>query len=225
MGKGESVRFEDFAFIHDPKTGLVCGCVPVTPATEELTQGVRSFYAEQVAHFGYTGFSWEIDDIFHPRSVYLVVADGAGNLVMTCRGTHRRPGEVLPFELALRDGGPSYALDPGLPVMDFNTYTYQSGAYERAMPLQIAALGCYAKLQGAHRAYCLYDIKNDRIRRAYTSFGWEHAPDFPDPIYFPTYGRLEEGEFKPAQWRVFHWTEETIDRLDREARERFVVVD
>jgi hypothetical protein len=224
-GRETSLRFEDFAFIHDPATGLVCCRVPVGSATEDLTRSVRTFYAERVAHFGYTGFSWEIDDVFHQRSVYLVVADESGNLVMTSRGTHRLPGEALPFEIALRDGGPSYVLDPGLPVMDFNTYTYRPGTYETAMPLQIAGLGCYARLQGARRAFCLYDVKNDRIRRAYPSFGWEHAPDFPDPIYFPTYGRREEGGFKPAQWRVCHWTEETIERLDKEARRKFVVID
>ena len=61
------MRFEDFAFINDPKTGLVCSCVPVNPATEELTKSVRSFYVERVTQFGYTGFSWEIDDLFHRR--------------------------------------------------------------------------------------------------------------------------------------------------------------
>jgi hypothetical protein len=135
------VRFEDFAFINDPKTGLVCSCVPVTPATEEMTRAVRTFYVERVTQFGYTGFSWEIDDVFHQHSVYLVVSDGNGNLVMTCRGTHRHLGDVLPFELALRDDGTSYVLDPDRLVMDFNTYTYQSGAYETAMPLQIVGLG------------------------------------------------------------------------------------
>lgn len=217
------MRFEDFAFIHDPKTGLVCCRVPVGPVTEELTRTVRTFYAERVTHFGYTGFSWEIDDLFHQRSVYVVVADGSGNLVMTCRGTHRRPGEILPFEMALRDGAPSYTLAPDLPAMDFNTHTCQPGTYETAMPLQIAGLARYARLQGARRAFCLYDLKNDRIRRAYTAFGWEHAPEFPDPIHFPTYGRVEDGEFEPARWRVFQWTEETIERLDREGRGRFVV--
>ena len=218
------MRFEDFAFIHDPRTGLVCSCVPVNPDTEELTRSVRSFYEERVTQFGYVGFSWEIDDMFHHRSVYLVVSDGSGNLVMTCRGTHRLSGEPLPFELALRDDGTSYVLDPERPVMDFNTYTYQPGAYETAMPLQIVGLGHYAKLQQAQRAYCLYDVKNDRIRRAYTAFGWEHADEFPEPIHFPTYGRMEEGRFEPTRWRVFEWTEETIDRHDREARERFEVV-
>ncbi|HSG38059.1 MAG TPA: hypothetical protein VLE27_00355 [Thermoanaerobaculia bacterium] len=146
------MRFEDFAFIYDKSNGLVCCCVPVAPATEELTRAVRSFYAERVTQFGYTGFSWEIDDIFHQRSVYLTVTDGSGNLVMHCRGTHRPPGEVLPFEMASREDGSSYALDPEIPVMDFNTYTYQPGTYEAAMPLQIVSLGHYAKLQGARKA-------------------------------------------------------------------------
>ena len=218
------MRFEDFAFVVDPESGLMCCRVPVGSQTRELTESVRAFYSDRVAQFGYMGFSWEIDDLFHERSVYLSVVDGSGDLVMNCRGTPRRPGEALPFEMALRDGGPSYALDPERPVMDFNTFTYKPGFYEQAMPLQIAGLGRYARLQGARRAYCLYDVKNDRIRRAYTAYGWEHAPEFPDPVHFPTYGRMEDGLFEPARWRILEWTEETIDRHDRTARERFVAV-
>jgi hypothetical protein len=199
-GKGWSVRFEDFAFLRDSETGLVCCRVPVEPSTEEMTRKIRSYYAERVTQFGYVGFSWEIDDIFHRRSVYVFVVDPAGDLVMTCRGTHRRPGEPLPFEMALREDGTSYVLDPGEPVVDFNTYTYRPGSYETAMPLLVAGLGCHARLQGARRAFCLYDVRNDRIRRAYTEFGWEHAPEFPDPIHFPTYGRMEEdGHFEPTR--------------------------
>lgn len=108
--------------------------------------------------------------------------------------------------------------------MDFNTYTYQPGAYETAMPLEIASWACYAKLQEARRAYGLYDVKNDRILRAYREFAWEHAPEFPDPVHFSTDGRMEDGRFTPTRWGVLEWTEETIERLDREGRERFAVV-
>jgi hypothetical protein len=108
--------------------------------------------------------------------------------------------------------------------MDFNTYTYQPGAYETAMPLEIASWACYAKLQAARRAYGLYDVKNDRVLRAYREFAWEHAPEFPDPVHFPTYGRMEEGRFTPTRWGVLEWTEKTIERLDRDARDSFVVV-
>lgn len=221
------MRFEEFAFLMDPGTRLGCYNVPVNPETEDITRDLREWYTERAAEFGDAGFSWETDELFHRRSVYLVIADAQGEVVMSCRGTHRRPGEPLPFEMALRDGAPSYALDPAdpdTPVLDFNTFTYQPGFYEQAMPLQIAGLGRYAKLQGARRAYCLVDVRNDRTRRAYTAYGWEHAPEFPDPVYFPTYGRLEAGHFEPTRWRVLEWTEETIDRHDRMARERFVVV-
>jgi hypothetical protein len=218
------VRFEELAFLTDPETGLGCYNVPVTPETEDITRDLREWYAERAAEFGDTGFSWEIDELFHRRSVYLVIADAQGEVVMSCRGTHRRPGEPLLFETALRDGAPSYALDPDLPVMGFNTFIYQPGFYEKAMPLQIAGLGRYSKLQGARRAYCLVDMRDDRIRRAYAAYGWEPAPEFPDPVYFPTYGRLEADCFEPTRWRVLEWTEETIDRHDRMARERFVVV-
>lgn len=217
------MRFEDFPFIQDPATGFVCCRVSVRPETEVLTRALRAYYAERAAQFGYVGFSWEIDDIFHQRSIYIFVTDGSGNLIMTGRGTHRRQSDGLPFEIAIRADGGSYTLDPTRPVVDFNTYTYQRGFYETAMPLQIAGFGCYAKLLGAQRAYCLYDVKNDRILRAYSEYLWEPAPEFPDPIYFPTYGRMEEGHFVPTRWRVLEWTEETIERLDREARERFIV--
>src|SRR5689334_1504566 len=132
------MRFQEFAFVTDPQTGLVCCRVPVGPATEELTQGIRSYYADKAAQFGYVGFSWEIDDLFHARSEYLTVVDSAGELVMTCRGTRRSPGEPLPFEMADQEDGSRYVLDPDRMVVDFNTYTYRPGSYEQAMPLQIA---------------------------------------------------------------------------------------
>ena len=110
---------EDFPFILDSKNGLMCCCVPVTPETEELTRPLRTYYAERAAQFGYVGFSWEIDDIFHRRSVYFVITDGPGNLVMMGRGTHRRPGEELPFEMAVREDGSSYVLNPGAPCDGF----------------------------------------------------------------------------------------------------------
>ena len=218
------MRFEDFPFILDPKNGLVCCCVPVTPETEELTRTLRTHYAERVAQFGYVGFSWKIDDIFHRRSVYFVITNGSGNLVMMGRGTHRRPGEGLPFEMAVREDGSSYVLNAEQPVMDFNTYTYQPGTYETAMPLMIASWGCYAKLQKARKAYGLYDVKNIRILRAYTEFSWEPSSEFPDPIHFQTYGRMEDGRFTPTRWCVLEWTEDTIERFDRDARERYVVM-
>jgi|GEM_PF-4081213 len=63
----------------------------------------------------------------------------------------------------------------------------------------------------------IFDSKNGLV------FAWEQAPEFPDPVHFPTYGRMEDGRFTPTRWGVLEWTEETIERLDREGRERFEV--
>jgi hypothetical protein len=218
------MRFEDFPFIHDPKNALLCCCVPVIPETEELTRRLRTYYAGRTVQFGYVGFSWDIDDIFHRRSAYFVITDGSGDLVMMGRGTHRRPDEGLPFEMAVLEDGSSYVLSSKQPVMDFNTFTYRSRAdYETAMPLEIASWACYAKLENTQKAYGLYDLRNNWILRAYTDFYWEPSSEFPEPIHFPTYGRIENGLFAPTRWRVLEWTEETIARLDQDARERYVV--
>ena len=218
------MRFEDFPFILDPKNSLVCCCVPVAPETEDLTRTLRTYYAERAAQFGYVGFSWDIDDVFHKRSVYFVITNESGNLVMMGRGTHRRPGEGLPFEMGVREDGSSYSLSSEQAVMDFNTYTYAPGAYETAMPLEIASWGCYAKLQKARKAFGLYDVKNSRVLRAYSEFHWKLATEFRDPIHFPTYGGIEDGRFTPTRWGILEWTEETIECVDREARERYVVM-
>jgi hypothetical protein len=218
------VRFEEYAFLLDPETGLGCYRVPVAPETDDVTRDLREWHAERSVELGYAGFSWDLDEPFHRRSDYLVIADAQGEVVMSCRGTRRRPGEPLPFETAQRDGAPPYALDPDLPAVSFNTFTCRSGFSERILPLQIAGLGRYAKLQGARRAYCLDDVRTGRLQRAFAAYGWHPTPAFPDPVHFPTYGRLESSRFEPARWRILEWTGETINRHERLARARFVAV-
>jgi hypothetical protein len=35
---------------------------------------------------------------------------------------------------------------------------------------------------------------------------------------------MENGRFTPTRWGVLEWTEETIERFDRDARARYVVI-
>jgi hypothetical protein len=105
--------------------------------------------------------------------------------------------------------------------VDINTYTYVPGHYEIAMPLLVAGLGQFSKKWGATEAYCLYDVANERIKRAYLSVGFVLADRFPEPVHFPTFGRLVDGRLEPTRWRVMEWTADTIEDHARSAVERY----
>jgi hypothetical protein len=109
-------------------------------------------------------------------------------------------------------------------VVDINTYTYVRGYYEHAMPLLAAGLGHYSEACGARRAYCLYDVANEKIRRAYFSIGFVLSNRFPEPIHFPTFCRQVNGRLEPVRWRVMEWDYRTIKRYAYTAVEDYQLV-
>lgn len=210
----------DFAVMYDRKNGLTCCHVPVNSNTEDLVESVREMFIASMNIFGYVGFSREIDDVFHRRSTYVYVTESE-KIVMTCRVTARPPGEIVPLEMGVREDGGSYQLTGDEQVVDINTYTYVRGYYENAMPLLAAGLGYYSKARGARRAYCLYDVANAKIRRAYFSIGFVLSKRFPEPIHFPTFCRQLDGRLEPVRWRVMEWDYKTIDRHAQTAVEDY----
>jgi hypothetical protein len=213
----------DFAVLYDQGNGLTCHQVPVNSTTEDLVESVRDMFIASVNKFGYVGFSREIDDVFHRRSTYVYITE-ATKIVMTCRVTARPLGAIVPLEMGVREDGGSYHLTVGERTVDMNTYTYVSGYYEHAMPLLAAGLGHYSKACGARRAYCLYDVVNERIKRAYFSIGFVPSNRFPEPIHFPTFCRQKDGRLEPVRWRVMEWDYKTIKRHARTAVEDYQLV-
>lgn len=201
----------DYAVLDDPRNRLTCYQVPVNSTTKDLVESVRDMFITSMNNFGYVGFSREIDNVFHRRSTYLYITESA-KVVMTCRVTTRPPGEIVPFEMGMREDGGSYHLTSKERVVDINTYTYVRGYYEHAMPLLAAGLGYYLKAYGARRAYCLYDVANERIKQAYFSIGFVLSNKFPEPIHFPTFCRQIDGHLEPVRWRVMEWDYKTIKR-------------
>jgi hypothetical protein len=201
----------DFAVLQDITTDLICHFVPVNNATEHLVSPVRDMFIESMNNFGYVGFSREIDDIFHRNSTYIYISE-AGNVVMTARVTTRPLGAIIPFEMGIRESGGSYNLHCKEHIVDINTFTYVRGYCESALPLMTAGLGCFTKACGAQRAYCLYDIANEKIKRIYNSIGFVQSEAFPEAVYFPTFYRARNGRLEPARWRVMEWSHETIER-------------
>ncbi|MDQ3797979.1 MAG: hypothetical protein M3384_00875, partial [Acidobacteriota bacterium] len=155
-------------------------------------------------NFGYVGFSREIDNVFQARSTYLYITE-AENVIMTCRVTPRPPGTIVPFEMGIRESGSFYRLADDEPVADINTYTYARGYYERAMPLLAAGLGYYLKIWNIETAYCLYDVANEKIKRAYMSIGFMLSDRFPEPIHFPTFYRQIGERLEPVRWQIMQW--------------------
>jgi hypothetical protein len=215
------MRHSKYADLYDPEHGLTCHRVPVDGTTDGLVEPVRDMFIASMTNFGYVGFSREIDDIFHRRSTYVYVTGQTGEVLMTCRVTPRDPGTIVPFEMGLKEDGGSYRLDQDEHVVDINTYTYVPGHYEHSMPLLVAGLGRFARSYCATSAYCLYDIANEKIRRAYTSVGFVLSERFHEPIHFPTFCREVEGQASPVRWRIMSWDEKTIEGHDRSARERY----
>jgi hypothetical protein len=210
----------DFAVLYDRINGLTYHQVPVNDTTKDLVESNREMFITSMNNFGYVGFSHEIDNIFHQRSTYAYIAESA-KVVMTCRVTSRPPGEIIPLEMGLRENGGSYHLTDEERVVDINTYTYVRGHYELAMPLLAAGLGHYSKAKGAQRAYCLYDVANEKIKRAYFSIGFVLSNRFPEPIHFPTFCRQVNNHLEPVRWRVMEWDYKTIQEHAHTAVENY----
>lgn len=214
----------DFAKLYDPANGLTCHFVRVDDTSLDVVESVRDMFVASMNDYGYEGFSREIDNMFHLRSTYVYITEAA-KIVMTGRVTPRPTGTIVPFEMGLREDGGSYSLGDDEPVVDINTYTYIRGYYERAMPLLVAGFGYCSKSFNARRAYCLYDVENERIERAYLSIGFVFSKRFPEPIYFPTFYKRKGDRLEPARWQVMEWDNETIEYQARIAVERYELVD
>jgi hypothetical protein len=213
----------DFAKLYDSANGLTCHFVPVDDTTRDLAESVRDMFVASMNDYGYEGFSREIDNMFHLRSTYVYITE-ATKIVMTGRVTPRPPGTFVPFEMGVREDGGSYSLDDGEQVVDINTYTYVRGYYERATPLLLAGFGYCSKSFNARRAYCLYDVENEKIERAYLSIGFVFSKRFPELIHFPTFYKRKGDRLEPARWQVMEWDNETIEGQARIAVERYELV-
>lgn len=218
------MRHSDFAVFYDQAHRLTCHQMAVNETTGELAESIRDMFIASMSNFGYVGFSRTIDDLFQMRSTYIYITESE-RVVMTCRVTPRPLGTILPFEMGKREDGASYHLDEDESVVDLNTYTYVRGYYDEAMPLLAAGMGHYVKVSNAKRGYCLYDVNNERIKRAYLSVGFNLSSKYPEPIHFPSFCRQIDGQLEPVRWRIMEWTYETVEAHASRAQEAYKVVE
>jgi hypothetical protein len=214
------MHHSELAEIFDPSNGLTCHFVSVSSATQPLVDQLREMYVARADEFGYVGFSYEVDDIFHLRSTYIYVTNGE-KVVMVCRATPRPPGTFLPFEMGIREDGGSYKLGENEKAADLASYTHVKGYYQKAFPLLAAGMGRYLKAYGAPTAYSLYDLSHKKVEQIHLLNGWVPSSRFPEPVYFPTFCRHTDAGSKPVLWKITEWDSERITYLDRTASESF----
>ena len=166
-----------YACLQDKEHGLTYYEVPVDGSTDALVEEIRNMFIARMKDFGYIGFSHDIDNEFHYRSTYVYVANEIGTIVMTSRITNRPIGKTIPFEMGIMENGNSYSLQSYENVIDINTYVHVKEYYEHSMPLLAAGFGRHLDNLGVEKAFCLYDVKNFIIKKAYISIGFIPSKD------------------------------------------------
>jgi hypothetical protein len=204
------VKLSDFIWLADREHNLDLHLVPMVDDTAQLCAEIRGLFVQTMINYGYTGYDFEIDSAFHRNSVYFAITRPELGIMMTGRIT-RPTSQGLPFEIGLRADGSSYHRTKPESVLDVNTYTYLPGQYQMAMPLLCAGFCRYLKLADAQRSFCLYDLDNRKIERAYHQIGFVPSQEFPNPIYFPTFERLIGNSRVPVYWRIMEWAPESLE--------------
>lgn len=203
------MQLSDFVWLADREQKLELHLVPMVDETAQLCADIRGLFVQTMINYGYTGYDYGIDSPFHHNSVYFAITQPEQGIVMTGRITHPT-AQGLPFEMGLRPDGTSYRRTTAERVLDVNTYTYLPGHYQMAMPLLCGGFCRYLQLAGAHRSFCLYDLANQKIERAYHQIGFVPSHEFPEPIYFPTFERLVDTSRVPVYWKIMEWPPESV---------------
>jgi hypothetical protein len=189
----------DLLILKDAEHNLTCRQVPVDQAHAALVNRLKEYIISGFAKGGYEGFSPEIDAYYDPFSTYFYVEDQSGKLLATVRITQKTKDNILPFEQGLLRDGSSYRLDEPVKTADANSFLFSS---PRALPLLFAAIARFAVKRGVEKGFCLIDISLDRFKKIYLAGGYKLSAKYAEPIYFPTFGKTVDGEFRPTYWSV-----------------------
>jgi len=169
----------------------------------QMIHRIKSFYEQRVLQYGYSGFSYKIDSFFDQSSTFFYVSDHKNNLKSTLRCTLRKQENRLPFEYAIRPGGSHYICKESSQIAELNTFTFTDF---NSVPLLWASLINYVKEQQIKKIFCLVDPENEFTQRFYGEIGFSYSHQYNENVYFPTYGKIEEGSLQPTKWRILEIT-------------------
>lgn len=191
----------------NPQNGQICYQLPIDEEHGEKVRLIKDHIVASFSRQGYEGYSLEIDKYYDPFSIYFYVEDTTGGLVATLRITKKTKDNALPFEAGLKNDGTKYALEEKIKVGDVNSFTFNS---YQALPLLFATASRYAHEDGIRKGFCLLDDSAARIKKIYLSAGFDYSTKYNEKIFFPTFGKTENGVFKPTYWSIMEISHENI---------------
>ena len=186
----------------DKKNGYTCYQLTINEVNRDKVEQARALVAKSEVNFGYEGWSDEIDRGYDYHAFYFIVEDREGQIVATSRLVRRIAGGRAPLEDGLKADGTQYSLEGDkLSIIDINSFYNKKGQVKALFPL-FAAMGRYAWLTGAQKAFCMLDEKNKYIVNLYTRAKFRFSDRFSEKIYYPTFGKEEDGKFQPTFWKI-----------------------
>jgi hypothetical protein len=188
--------------------------VPIVPWNREVVARIKSFVKEAFEKAGYSGYSIEYDNQFDAHSEYFYVSAPDGKILATSRITDKTGRDPVPFEKALKGDGTSYKVEERGHVGDINSFVFSNF---RALPILYAAVARYAELKGMGKGFCLLDEASERIKNIYLGGGFKYSAKYNEKVYFPGFGRVENGALTPTRWSIMEIDRETIMKDSKEA--------
>ncbi len=200
--------------LKDGARGLTGREVPVGREHAALIGRLKEYIMDGFVRQGYEGFSPEIDAYYDPFSTYFCVTGAHDELLAALRITEKTEKNALPLEHGLLRDKSSYRLDEAEPVADANSFVVTG---PQALPLLFALIARFADRQGIAKGLCLADDDSARFRKIYLSGGFRPSEKYGEPVYFPTFGRTVDGQFRPTWWSVLELDRAAILRHSRAA--------
>lgn len=175
---------------------------------DEKVVWLRAFIKESFSGNGFVGFSDQFDRYFDDYSRYFYVVNSQGKLVSSVRFVHKTINNLLPFETGIvcTDPPSRYV------TMAENAGEVVSLVFSdmRSVKLLLSGLAHYGKAAGIQISYCLGDPKSSSWMAFHSEYGFIKSIKFDSLIYFPGYGRIDHGHFRPSLWRILEMTSSTI---------------
>lgn len=201
--------------LKDKKHNLTCREIPVDREHAAIVARLKEYVINGFTKQGYEGFSPEIDSYYDPFSTYFLVENQSGKLLAALRITEKTKANALPIEHGLLRDGSSYKLDEKATVADANSFVFTG---TKALPLLFAAIAGFAVKRGIEKGILLADNNSARFKHIYLSGGFKNSDKYPEPIYFPTFGKTIEGKFQPTYWSIMELDRAAIIRHSQAAQ-------